>query len=40
MEMMDKSQVIQILEEVAVLLELKNENVFKIRAFQNAWSGP
>ncbi len=32
----DKTQVIQILEEMATLLELKNENVFKIRAFQNA----
>lgn len=33
---MDKSQVIEILREIAVLLELKNENVFKIRAFENA----
>ncbi|MSR78176.1 MAG: DNA polymerase/3'-5' exonuclease PolX [Candidatus Omnitrophica bacterium] len=33
---MDKSQVIQILEEFATLLELKSENPFKVRAFQNA----
>jgi len=34
--MVDKEAVVQILEEIAVLLELKNENVFKIRAYHNA----
>lgn len=33
---MDKEKVVEILEEIAALLELKNENVFKIRAYQNA----
>ncbi len=33
---MDKKQVIKILTEIAVLLELKDENPFKIRAYQNA----
>lgn len=32
----DKSQAVRVLEEMAVLLELKDANVFKIRAFQNA----
>ena len=32
---MDKQRVAQVLEEMAVLLELKDENPFKIRAFQN-----
>ena len=32
---MDKQKVAEILEEIAVLLELKDENPFKIRAFQN-----
>ncbi len=32
---MDKQKVSEILEEMAVLLELKDENPFKIRAFQN-----
>ena len=32
----DKTGVIEILEEMATLLEMKNENVFKIRAYQNA----
>jgi DNA polymerase (family 10) len=33
---MDKSQVTDILEEIAVLLELKGENPFKARAYTNA----
>jgi DNA polymerase (family 10) len=33
---MDKSQVTDILEEIAVLLELKGENPFKTRAYTNA----
>ncbi|MBI3019221.1 MAG: DNA polymerase/3'-5' exonuclease PolX [Deltaproteobacteria bacterium] len=32
---MDKQKVAEVLEEMAVLLELKDENPFKIRAFQN-----
>ena len=32
---MDKQRVTAVLEEMAVLLELKDENPFKIRAFQN-----
>lgn len=32
----DKETVIRILEEIAVFLELKNENPFKVRAYQNA----
>jgi DNA polymerase (family 10) len=33
---MDKSQITDILEEIAVLLELKGENPFKARAYTNA----
>jgi DNA polymerase (family X) len=33
---MDKEEVIKILKEIAVLLELKDENPFRIRAYQNA----
>lgn len=33
---MDKEEVINILKEISVLLELKDENPFKIRAYQNA----
>ncbi len=33
---MDKAQVIDTLERIALLLELRNANVFKIRAFENA----
>ena len=33
---MEKDDIIQILEEIAVLLELKGENPFKSRAYQNA----
>ena len=33
---MTKSQIAQVLEEIATLLELKDENVFKIRAYANA----
>src|SRR3972149_1659247 len=33
---MDKEEVIKILKEISVLLELKDENSFKIRAYQNA----
>ena len=33
---MDKSQVARTLEEIAILLELKGENSFKIRAHENA----
>jgi DNA polymerase (family 10) len=32
---MDKKRIIEILEEIAALLELKNENPFKIRAYRN-----
>ena len=34
--MVDKRDVIRVLEELAVLRELKGENPFKVRAFQNA----
>ncbi|MBS0604488.1 MAG: DNA polymerase/3'-5' exonuclease PolX [Verrucomicrobia bacterium] len=33
---MDKSQIAKIFEEIAVLLELKGENPFRIRAYRNA----
>ncbi|PIQ85465.1 MAG: histidinol-phosphatase [Candidatus Omnitrophica bacterium CG11_big_fil_rev_8_21_14_0_20_45_26] len=33
---MDRNKVIEILEEMAVLLELKSANPFRVRAFQNA----
>jgi DNA polymerase (family 10) len=33
---MDKSQVVEILREISTLLEMKGENVFKIRAYDNA----
>lgn len=33
---MAKDEVVEILEQFSTLLELRNENVFKIRAFQNA----
>jgi len=33
---MDKSEITDILEEIAVLLELKGENPFKVRAYTNA----
>ena len=33
---MDKEEIIRILEEIASLLELQNENPFKIRAYRNA----
>lgn len=33
---MDKEEIIKILKEISVLLELKDENSFKIRAYQNA----
>src|SRR5947209_12483406 len=33
---MTKSQIAQVLEEIATLLELKGENPFKIRAYANA----
>jgi DNA polymerase (family 10) len=33
---MDKKQIIEILEEMALLLELSGENVFKVRAHENA----
>ncbi len=33
---MDKEEVIKILKEISVLMELKDENPFKIRAYQNA----
>jgi len=35
-QVMDKKEAAQILEEIAVLLELKGENPFKTRAYQNA----
>jgi DNA polymerase (family 10) len=33
---MDKEEIIEILKEISVLLELKDENPFKIRAYQNS----
>ena len=33
---MDKAQIAEVLEKIATLLELKDENVFKIRAYTNA----
>ncbi len=33
---MDKAGIVETLEKIATLLELKSENVFKIRAYQNA----
>src|SRR5215475_14508887 len=33
---MTKSQIAQVLEEIGTLLELKDENPFKIRAYANA----
>src|ERR1700682_825486 len=33
---MTKSQIAEVLEEIATLLELKDENPFKIRAYVNA----
>lgn len=33
---MDKVTVVKILEQIAILLELKGENPFKVRAYQNA----
>ena len=33
---MDKAQIIGILKDIAVLLELKGENSFKIRAYQSS----
>ncbi|MFL6539162.1 MAG: DNA polymerase/3'-5' exonuclease PolX [Chthoniobacterales bacterium] len=33
---MDKAAIADTLEKIATLLELKNENVFKVRAYQNA----
>lgn len=35
---MDKNAVIKTLEEISIMLELKDENPFKIRAYQNAAS--
>ena len=34
--MIDKSSIIKKLEEMAILMDLKGENPFKIRAFSNA----
>lgn len=33
---MDKSAIIEVLEQIALLLELQGENPFKVRAYQNA----
>ena len=33
---MDKTEIIQVLEEIGTLLELKGDNPFKIRAYHNA----
>jgi DNA polymerase (family 10) len=33
---MDKEEIIKTLKEISVLLELKNENPFKVRAYQNS----
>lgn len=33
---MDKAQIAQVFDEIATILELKGENVFKVRAYQNA----
>jgi DNA polymerase (family X) len=35
---MDKNSVVKILKEISIMLELKDENPFKIRAYQNAAS--
>jgi DNA polymerase (family 10) len=32
---MDKAAIVEVLEEIAELLELKGENAFKVRAYQN-----
>lgn len=32
---MDKAQIVDVLEEIGALLELKGENTFKVRAYQN-----
>ena len=32
---MDRKQIIRILGEIAILLEIKGENPFKVRAYQN-----
>ena len=37
---MDKEKVAQILTEIGTLLELKGENPFKTRAYQNAFMHP
>ncbi len=36
MKTMDKHQIIDVLREIAELLEIREENVFKIRAYENA----
>ncbi|HDM77696.1 MAG TPA: DNA polymerase III, partial [Deltaproteobacteria bacterium] len=33
---MENKEIAKILEELALLLEIKGENVFKVRAYQNA----
>ena len=33
---MNKNEIIKALEDIAVMLELKDENPFKIRAYRNA----
>jgi DNA polymerase/3'-5' exonuclease PolX len=33
---MNNSEIIKILEDIAALLELKSENIFKSRAYQKA----
>jgi len=33
---MDKKQIAKVLEEMALLLEIKGENIFKVRAHENA----
>lgn len=36
MEKIDRAKAVEILEEISLILELKGENVFKVRAFSNA----
>ncbi|HEV8129363.1 MAG TPA: DNA polymerase III, partial [Candidatus Eisenbacteria bacterium] len=33
---MDKREVSRVLEQIAVILEIKGENPFKVRAYENA----
>ena len=33
---MDKEEIVRVLKEISVLLEIKGDNPFKIRAYQNS----